>query len=341
MGFLLPFATNICAGFCRFWEYRMKQEIMLNLMEITDEEKKYLEEQSGVDKSIYTEAKDFTIDSRKLLERGKLIDIRPSARFVHFPKHKHNYIEIVYMCSGQTTHIINSSSKVVLQQGDLLFFNQHTYHEILPASKTDIAINFIVLPEFFDVAFQMIEKDNVIGKFLVSTLCQEESEGEYLYFNAASIIPVQNLLENMVWSIMNKQNYNNQINQYTMGLLFMQLLNRADLIDSGNIDQYENRLVFTALKYIEDHYRNGTLTDLAAQLNQSVYKLSRLIQAATGVNFKELLQQKRLAKSVQLLNGTNLSVSDIIAAVGYDNTSYFYRIFRQTYGVSPKEYRHR
>lgn len=341
MGFLLPFATNICAGFCRFWEYRMKQEIMLSLMEITDEEKKYLEEQSGVDKSIYTEAKDFTIDSRKLLERGKLIDIRPSARFVHFPKHKHNYIEIVYMCSGQTTHIINSSSKVVLQQGDLLFFNQHTYHEILPASKNDIAINFIVLPEFFDVAFQMIEKDNVIGKFLVSTLCQEESEGEYLYFNAASIIPVQNLLENMVWSIMNKQNYNNQINQYTMGLLFMQLLNRADLIDSGNIDQYENRLVFTALKYIEDHYRNGTLTDLAAQLNQSVYKLSRLIQAATGVNFKELLQQKRLAKSVQLLNGTNLSVSDIIAAVGYDNTSYFYRIFRQTYGVSPKEYRHR
>lgn len=341
MGFLLPFAVNICAGFCRFWEYRMKQEIMLNLMEITDEEKKYLEEQSGVDKSIYTEAKDFTIDSRKLLERGKLIDIRPSARFVHFPKHKHNYIEIVYMCSGQTTHIINSSSKVVLQQGDLLFFNQHTYHEILPASKNDIAINFIVLPEFFDVAFQMIEKDNVIGKFLVSTLCQEESEGEYLYFNAASIIPVQNLLENMVWSIMNKQNYNNQINQYTMGLLFMQLLNRADLIDSGNIDQYENRLVFTALKYIEDHYRNGTLTDLAAQLNQSVYKLSRLIQAATGVNFKELLQQKRLAKSVQLLNGTNLSVSDIIAAVGYDNTSYFYRIFRQTYGVSPKEYRHR
>lgn len=319
----------------------MDQEIMQKLMQVTEEERRILQEQKGVDKSIYTEAKDFTVDSRKLLKRGKLIDIRPSARFVHFPKHRHNYIEIIYMCSGQTTHIINSASTVVLQQGDLLFLNQHTFHEILPASLNDIAINFIVLPEFFDVAFQMIEKDNVIGRFLVSTLCQEESEGQYLYFNAASIVPVQNLLENMIWSIMNHQDNNNRMNQYTMGLLFMQLLNRADLIDSGNIDQYENRLVFTTLKYIEDHYRSGTLSDLAAQLNQSVYKLSRLIQSATGDNFKDLLQQKRLNKAVQLLTETNLAVSDIINAVGYDNTSYFYRIFRQNYGVSPKEYRQR
>lgn len=318
----------------------MNREIMEKLMPVTEEEKKILQEQIGVDKNLYTEAKDFTIDSRKLLKKGKLIDIRTHTRFVHFPKHKHNYIEIIYMCSGQTTHIINSSSKVILHEGDLLFLNQHTYHEILSASQNDIGINFIVLPEFFDVAFQMIEKDSVIGKFLVSTLCQEESEGQYLYFNAASIVPVQNLVENMVWSIVNRQSNNNRINQYTMGLLFMQLLSRADLIDSGSIDRYENRLVFTALKYIEDHYKDGTLTDLAAQVNQSVYRLSRLIQAATGSSFKALLQQKRLNKSIQLLNETNLSVSDIINAVGYDNTSYFYRIFRDSYGVSPKEYRH-
>ncbi|HHV32667.1 AraC family transcriptional regulator [Caproiciproducens sp. LBM24188] len=319
----------------------MDQEIMRKLMEITEEEQGYLQKRREVDKSIYSEAKDFVVDSRKLLRRGKLIDVRPNARFVHFPKHRHNYIEIVYMCSGKTTHIINSTSKVELRQGDLLFFNQHTFHEILPASQNDIAINFIVLPEFFDVAFQMIEKDNVIGKFLVSTLCQEENEGQYLYFSAASVIPVQNLVENLVWSILNRQNNNDKVNQYTMGLLFMHLLNRADLIDSGSIEHYENRLVFTALKYIEDHYRSGTLTDLAAQVNQSVYKLSRLLQAATGSSFKELLQQKRLNKAVQLLNDTNLSVSDIINAVGYDNTSYFYRIFRSTYGVSPKEYRRR
>lgn len=39
------------------------------LIRITDEEQKILQEQNGVDKSIYTEAKDFTVDSRKLLKK--------------------------------------------------------------------------------------------------------------------------------------------------------------------------------------------------------------------------------------------------------------------------------
>ena len=54
---------------------------------------------------------------------------------------------------------------------------------------------------------------------------------------------------------------------------------------------------------------------------------------------KELLQKKRLNKAVQLLVETKLSVSNIIAGVGYDNASYFFRIFKERYGMSPKEYR--
>lgn len=317
----------------------MNEELMQKLIPITDEEQKILRGQIDVDKNLYTEAKDFTIDSKKMLEKGKVIDIRPHTRFIHFPKHRHNYIEIMYMCSGQTTHIINSSTKVVLEKGDLLFFNQHTFHEILPASQNDVGVNFMVLPEFFDVAFQMIEKDSVLGKFLVSTLCQDENEGQYLHFKVAQILTVQNLIENMVWSLVNRQDNKYQINQHTMGLLFMHLLNRTDLIDTDSIEQYENRLVFTTLKYIEDHYKDANLTQLAVQINQTVFKLSKLIHSATGNTFKELLQQKRLDKAIQLLSKTSLSVSDIINAVGYDNTSYFYRIFRNKYGISPKEYR--
>lgn len=317
----------------------MNEELMQKLIPITDEEQKILRGQIDVDKNLYTEAKDFTIDSKKMLEKGKVIDIRPHTRFIHFPKHRHNYIEIMYMCSGQTTHIINSSTKVVLEKGDLLFFNQHTFHEILPASQNDVGVNFMVLPEFFDVAFQMIEKDSVLGKFLVSTLCQDENEGQYLHFKVAQILTVQNLIENMVWSLVNRQDNKYQINQHTMGLLFMHLLNRTDLIDTGSIEQYENRLVFTTLKYIEDHYKDANLTQLAVQINQTVFKLSKLIHSATGNTFKELLQQKRLDKAIHLLSKTSLSVSDIINAVGYDNTSYFYRIFRNKYGISPKEYR--
>lgn len=46
-------------------------------------------------------------------------------------------------------------------------------------------------------------------------------------------------------------------------------------------------------------------------------------------------------QAVYLLSNSKLSVSDIIESVGYDNSSYFYRIFKEKYGMSPKEYRGR
>lgn len=83
-----------------------------------------------------------------------MIQVRPHTRFVHFPAHTHNYIEVIYMCQGTTTHIVNGN-QVVLEQGDLLFLNQNAVQEILPAGEYDIAVNFIVLPEFFNTAFSM------------------------------------------------------------------------------------------------------------------------------------------------------------------------------------------
>lgn len=96
------------------------------------------------------------IDSRRLLNDGKLITIRPHTRFVHFPPHTHNYIEVVYMCSGSTTHYLNDTV-VKAEKGDLLFLNKNTVQEILPAGENDIAVNFIILPEFFDTTLKMID----------------------------------------------------------------------------------------------------------------------------------------------------------------------------------------
>lgn len=317
------------------------EELMERLRPITEEEQQILQG-SDIDRKRYTTGREFTMDRHRLLEKGKLMDIRTHTRFVHFPRHRHNYIEAIYMCSGSTTHILGAATpgqKVVLEEGDLLFLNQHSCHEILPAGENDVAVNFLMLPEFFDEAFSMIEQDNVIGRFLVSTLCQDENEGEYLHFKLAGVTPVQNLIENMIWSQLFHQDNRRKINQYTMGVLLLQLLEFSDRLEGDTPDQYENKLVLTALRYIESHYREGTLAELSALMNQPDYTVSRLLKGAAGMTFKELLQQKRLQKAMELLSQTRLSVSDIIAAVGYDNTSYFYRIFKKETGMSPKEYR--
>ena len=126
----------------------MRAELLDILRKITDEEQAILDGRQHVQKELYTDGIDFVVDSAHLLSRGQLVTIRPHTRFVRFPRHRHNYVELVYMCSGQTTHIINGGDMVVLHEGDLLFMNQSVYHEIFPAREEDIAVNFIILPEF-------------------------------------------------------------------------------------------------------------------------------------------------------------------------------------------------
>ncbi len=317
----------------------MNKEVINVLEKITEEEKDILNGSKTIEKRIYTRNKDFVVDSELMLEKGKLIDIRPHTRFLPFPKHKHNYIEIIYMCSGQTTHIINDSYEVILKQGDLLFLNQNSFHEILPAGKEDIAINFIVLPEFFDVAFRMMEEENVLRDFLIGSLRQNTSEANYMYFKIADVLPVQNLIENMVWSLLYKQSNERQINQTTMGLLFLQLLHHTEKIEQNDDNQYERKIVFAVLRYIEENYKNASLGELAVQLGQPMYYLSRLVKKNTGHTYKDLLQIKRLNQTAYLLSTTKLSIADIIVAIGYDNTSYFHRVFKQRYGLTPKEFR--
>ncbi len=317
----------------------MNQNLLNTLKKITPEEQNILDGNTDIEKSLYSTTKDFVIDSGKMLERGKLIDLRPNTRFVHFPKHRHNYVEIIYMCSGTTTHIINNQTEIILKCGELLFLNQNASQEILPAGENDIAINFIILPEFFDVSFSMMKDENVLRDFLIGTLRQDYSMGDYLHFEVADILPVQNLIENMIWSLVNKQPNRRYINQTTMGLLFLQLVNYTDRISQNDPAQYEQNLVFTCLKYIEENYKTASLTELAAFTSLPAYQLSRLIKQYTQSTFKELLQQKRLNQAAFLLSTTKLPVEHIIAAVGYDNTSYFHRIFRNRFLMTPRTYR--
>lgn len=316
----------------------MNKELISRLSKITQEEQQILAGRVEIDTRLYSATKDLIIDSKKMLDHGKLISIRPHTRFVHFPKHTHNYIEVVYMCQGSTTHFIDGA-KVVLRAGELLFLNQHAVQEILPAGKDDIAVNFIILREFFDTAFQMIGgEENLLRDFLVGCLRSNTAYERFLHFQVADVLPVQNLIENMVWTLLHNQPNKRSINQVTMGLLFLQLIHYTDKIRT-NEDAYEQDLIFQVLRYIDEHYRDGELTQLAQIMGYDICWLSRMIKRLSGRTYKELLQIKRLNQASFLLLNTRLTANDISVAVGYDNTSYFYRIFKARYGHSPREYR--
>lgn len=316
----------------------MNQELLEELRQITPEEQMYLDGAESVDEGIYMEPKTNVVDYKKLITSGKVIDVRTHTRFVHFPKHTHNYVELIYMCSGSTKHIINGS-EIVLEEGELLFLNQNAIQEIMPAGENDIAVNLIILPSFFDYALTMLgDEDNLIREFIIDCLKSKDNDVSYLHFKVADVLPIQNLMENLIWTIHNKQNNKRSINQATMGVLLLQLMNYTEYVDVGK-DNSGQELVMSVYKYVEENYRDGSFTDLAEQLHYDLHWLSKTIKQLTGKNYTELLQDKRMRQAAYLLRTSKLTVADIATAVGYENISYFHRLFQKTYGTSPRNYR--
>ena len=319
------------------------KELYEELKKITAEEKQLLEGLQEIRRELYMdsaddETKENIIDAGKLLDDGKLIQVRPHTRFVHFPIHMHNYIEVIYMCAGSTHHVIDGED-VILNEGELLLLNQKARQEIYPAREEDIAVNFIILPEFFEYTLKMIgEEKNLLRDFVVGCLTGKNEESCYMHFKVSDVLPIQNLLENLIWSIWNKQPNKRSINQATMGLLFLQLLNHMDRMNTS-AENKNSKMMIEVLGYIEENYKEGELTELAKLLNHDVYWLSREIKKLTGKNYTELVQEKRLSQAAYLLKNTTMSVMDIGLSVGYDNLSYFHRIFQKQYATTPRKYR--
>lgn len=316
----------------------MNRELIRQLSAITEEEKEILKGKKETGDSRHLEKESLEEGLSRMPEGGRLVQIRLHTRFMHVPKHRHDYIEAIYMCQGQTIHKIDGY-KMVLDEGELLFLNPYAEHEVFPAGERDLAVSFALLPQFFDIVVKSaIKEENKLRDFLIDCLCSVQKERNYLHFQVADVLPVQNLVENMVWTMFNNLPNKQMANQISMGLLFTHLMNCTERLNQS-AQSFEQNLVFQVLRYIEANYRDGQLGQLCGMLGYDIYWLSRMIKRLTGQNYKDLLQIKRLNQAAYLLSHTRAAVSEISVAVGYDNTSYFHRIFREYYKMSPKEYR--
>lgn len=314
----------------------INSNILEKLIPITEEENEILANGSSINKSRYMENGSNVINSKKLLQEGKLIAIRPHPRFIDFPPHTHDYIEVVYMCKGVTEHIINGTP-VTLDEGELLFLGTNAVHEIGCAGQSDIAVNFVILPQFFYKVLAMLgEEETPLKSFVIDSLSKKGSENSFLHFKVADILTVQNLVENLVYNLISDIRGKRNVNQTTMGLLLIELINHTDRL---SLQQTADTVLLEVFRYIEDNYSRGSLSELSSILHYDLYWLSREIKRLTGKTFTELTQEKRLSQAAFLLKTTKINVADISVAVGYENVSYFHRLFSAKFGVSPREYR--
>ncbi len=312
----------------------MNNELLYALSPITDEEQALLTA-GEIDRDLYMNQDDI-IRSEKLMAAGRWIEMRPHTRFARFPAHRHDFVELVYMCAGQTTHIVDGR-EITLKEGELLLMAQHTIQEILPAAEQDIAVNFILLPPFFEQVLPLIgEKDAPLRRFLMDCLCGEVGKISHFHFKVADVLPIQNLMENLLYSFVQPTPSRRQVQQSTMELLFLHLLGQTEYLAPAEGQQ---ALLLEVYRYIETHYKDSSLITLADKLHFAPAFLSRQIKKLSGRTYTELLQDKRLSRAAFLLRNTPRRVEDIARSVGYDNISYFHRLFQKHFGMSPRKYR--
>lgn len=316
----------------------MDETLLKELMRLTDEEMEILNRKKEVKKEIYTSQTAFVIESEKFLGKDKMIELRKHTRFIDFPLHRHDYIEINYVYHGQLKQRVGNEN-ICLKQGELIFLNQHITHEIEASEEEDIIINFIIQPKFFEFILSYLSTDNIISNFLINSLYDHTQSGQYLYFAISEVKEIQEIIGKMIEEIMNPSFLSDSTIKLYTGLLMIELIKNTDKLKQNEKNPIPHFVMVETMKYVDEHYQNASLYELAKKLHQPHYALSKQIKNTTNYTFKELLQEKRLTKARQLLMESSMPITEIAELVGYDNISYFYRIFKKKFGLTPKKLR--
>lgn len=90
------------------------------------------------------------------------------------------------------------------------------------------------------------------------------------------------------------------------------------------------------LEYMEDHYTDSLrLNQLAGLANMSSQNFCRVFKKLTGKSPMDYFNCLRINKASSLLLNSDLNISEIALAVGFDDSNYFSRIFKQYKKTSP------
>ncbi|MBM7568016.1 AraC family transcriptional regulator [Paenibacillus sacheonensis] len=99
-------------------------------------------------------------------------------------------------------------------------------------------------------------------------------------------------------------------------------------------------VVDTVQNIIQLSYADNALCldGIASTLKMPSRKLAKLFKDAVGISIGEQINEVRLSRAAKLFETGDHSVYEVLVQVGYENQSYFYKLFRTRFGMTPKEY---
>ena len=251
-------------------------------------------------------------------------------------KHRHNFIEIVYMLKGKCVHNIDGKDYPVTH-GDLVIVNYNQSHTIYGNAGGQY-VNILLKPEYIsrtlanrENAFELLNLREFedFKKILDETKCKVSFSGEE-----------RNRIEEVIGIIIDE--YKTKEAGYELAVrsqfnfLIIMIFRKMQL----NLDSHFDGVSDKLLNYVTSHCNEKLTLNTVAQLcsyNPSYF--SRVFKAYTGLNFISYLRKIRISKAAELILNTDIMIKDIMCEVGYTESNKFFADFKKIHGVSPLKYR--
>lgn len=256
--------------------------------------------------------------------------------------HTHDYIELAYVVEGEFKQQILGKD-IVFTKGDFCLVDKNCFHQdyLLDTPATILFLG-IANDMFSEIMDNNITTQKMIS-FMQSALIRQKDVQQYVNFKPADNTPVEKM-EDCLSLLVSELFYNDTGSAYIRkGLLFRIfriLSSEYEFSLSKEQRKTMNWIIFEEVsEYMKRHYRNVTIQDLMNEFHFQEDYYNRLIKAKTGMTYSAYLQQIRLEKASALLLKTNLTVDDVCESVGYHNKGFFYKIFKEKYGMTPAAYK--
>lgn len=255
-----------------------------------------------------------------------------------YPIHTHDFSELVIVVSGHGEHVTGNSI-ISVERGDVFLINgdqKHGYQNLQDLHLINLLFNInkmgIPLYDLWESpAFQTLfrvapglrgEKQKIkhlhiaedelkdLLQLIEKEMClEEESTKPSLFLRMVVFLEIVSLLV----QIFEKHDKADHIVSYRLGEVFAYL--------EKNLDQ------------------NPSIQRLCKLSNMSESSLLRAFKTLTGMSPKQYHTNRRLQKAAELLEHTQLSITEIAEILGFGDSNYFTRLFRKYLNTSPSTYK--
>lgn len=250
----------------------------------------------------------------------------------HYPVHWHDEMEIIVVRQGRL--LVNVGGEdFALSEGQTLLVNPRQLH-LMHSQDRNVCYDTLLFPVEL-ISFQSPD-------LLEQTVFQPLRTGKAILPN---LVPKQvlteenqSLLEKVVHVNVEKEPLYQLETRLLLLRFFMELLRSTGLQarDEDHTGQMQRQL----LEYIRIHYRDSlSLSDLATWFHLSPKYLSRYFKEKFRITISEYIRHLRMTHAKELLETTDLSVTEVAEQSGFSTVSFFIRQFTEANGSSPGKWR--